>query len=468
MLIFLLNQQKIETDQHPGTVLLDFIRNDNRLFGTKEGCREDDCGACTVLTGRYDGDKVVYRAVNSCLLPIGSLQGKHVVTLEGLNGIENTVLQDAFVYEHASQCGFCTPGFIVSLTDFLLNNADLKFQEAIDSISGNICRCTGYASIRRAIDRFILDVKNKIDLQPELRIQQLISAGQLPAYFAEIPVRMAELVADTSPVKNGKIIAGGTDLFVQQADALRSASVQFVDDAAVHHQIRVENNECIIAAATTMEDMRRSPIFQKIIPDFDKFAKLIASKPIRERATLAGNIVNASPIADFTIILLALDATVELEKNGSGRHVALHDFYLGYKQLDLQPDEKIASIRFPVPHGDYAFNFEKVSRRTHLDIASVNTAALIAYENSTIQSARLSAGGVAPVPFLLRESSAFLTGNEINDAVVQQAIDIAAAEISPISDVRGSADYKRTLLCQLIFAHFHEKFPQVLSEEASL
>ena len=145
----------------------------------------------------------------------------------------------------------------------------------------------------------------------------------------------------------------------------------------------------------------------------------------------------------------------------------MHDFYLGYKQLDLQPEEKIVSIRFPVPPGDYAFHFEKVSRRTHLDIASVNSAAFIANESSTITLARLSAGGVAPVPFLLQETNAFLTGSTINDTVVRQAMDIAAAEISPISDVRGSADYKRTLLRQLLFAHFHAKFPQYLSTEVA-
>ncbi|MCA9730775.1 MAG: FAD binding domain-containing protein [Deferribacteres bacterium] len=467
MLTFLLNQQKIETDQHPGTVLLDFVRRDNRLFGTKEGCREGDCGACTVLVGQLDGEKLTYRAVNSCLLPIGSLQGKHIVTLEGLNGTENTALQDAFIFEHASQCGFCTPGFIVSLTDFLLNNADLKFEEAIATVSGNICRCTGYASIRRAIDRFIIEIKNKIDLRPGIRIEQLIKANQLPAYFADMPARLTQLTNRAPKARNGKIVGGGTDLFVQQADALREASLQFVDETPGSHQIKIDNDACIIAAATTMEDMRRSPIIQNIIPDFDPFAKLIASKPIRERATLAGNIVNASPIADFTIILLALGASLELEKNGTGRIVALHDFYLGYKQLDLQPEEKIVSIRFPVPPGDYAFHFEKVSRRTHLDIASVNSAAFIANESSTITLARLSAGGVAPVPFLLQETNAFLTGSTINDTVVRQAMDIAAAEISPISDVRGSADYKRTLLRQLLFAHFHAKFPQYLSTEVA-
>ncbi len=466
MLTFWLNQEKIESGQNPATVLLDFIRRDEHLRGTKEGCREGDCGACTVLLGDFAAGKISYHAVNSCLLPLGSLPGKHVVTIEGLNLQENTLLQNAFIDQYAGQCGFCTPGFVISLTDFLLNSDKLDFDEAITAVAGNICRCTGYASIKRAIAALISKLKLKIDLGAGDRVAVLIQAGQLPDYFAGIPEKLAQTAQKSTLQSNGKIIAGGTDLFVQQAENLLQQPLQFADDTRENRHICSEDGHIIIAAGATMEDMRKAAVIRQILPRIDKYAMLVASKPIREHATLAGNIVNASPIADFAIILLALEARLELQREKDCRNVTLADFYLGYKKLNLQENEAIKSICLPQPHDQCKFNFEKVGRRSHLDIASVNSAAFFECSEGRITVARISAGGVAPVPFLLRQTNAFLSGKEINNHTVTRAMETAAREISPISDIRGSADYKRRLLQQLIFAHFHTLFPQEITAEA--
>ncbi|KAA3612341.1 MAG: hypothetical protein DWQ05_20310 [Calditrichaeota bacterium] len=465
MLTFYLNQNKIATSLHHGTVLLDFVRRESRLPGTKEGCREGDCGACTVLLGEIADEEIKYRAVNSCLLPIGSLAGKHVVTIEGLNLRENTLLQNAFVDEHASQCGFCTPGFILSLTDFLLNNPTLNFEEAILAVAGNICRCTGYESIKRAIKLLLTEVESRIELSLDKRVPELVRTGQLPEYFNTIPQKLARLEFDVEPENPGKIVAGGTDLFVQQADKLLKQPLQFIDDGQQSREIYRENDQCIVGASATMEEVRKTPVFREILPEIDTYSKLIASKPIRERATLAGNIVNASPIADFVILLLALEAKLILQIGSASRTVDLHNFYLGYKKLDLQEDEHIHNISIPIPNPGFKFNFEKVSRRTHLDIASVNTAAFFAVEENKITDARISAGGVAPIPLLLKNTNAFLQDKIIDPAIVESAMKIAAEEISPISDVRGSAEYKRRLLQQFIFAHFHTQFPELIGAE---
>jgi xanthine dehydrogenase small subunit len=181
---------------------------------------------------------------------------------------------------------------------------------------------------------------------------------------------------------------------------------------------------------------------------------LISSVSIRNRATLGGNIVNASPIGDLSIIFLALNSTIILEKNNQTREVLLRDFFKGYKQLDLLPGEIVHSLHFPIPHDQSRFNFEKVSRRTHLDIASVNTAMLIQIENNVVREIHLSAGGVAPVPLYLKNASAYLKGKTLSPEYIDETIGIAANEITPISDVRGSASYKKLLLKQLIISHF--------------
>ena len=304
----------------------------------------------------------------------------------------------------------------------------------------------------------------KIDSAADDRIAQLIAAGQLPDYFADMPTNLAEISEPGVQKKAGKIIAGGTDLFVQQAENLLRGQVQFIESAPENGSNLTDGAMLVIPANSTMEALRRDAIFRQMVPQIDAFAKLIASKPIRERATLAGNIVNASPIADFTMLLLALNATLELHGENGRRLLKLEDFYLGYKKLDLGQQEHLEKIHLPQPRSA-KINFEKVSRRTHLDIASVNSAACFAVEANLIKQTRISAGGVAPVPLFLRETSAFLSGQKIENATVEKAMHLAAGEISPISDVRGSAAYKTRLLQQLIFAHFQTLFPEKIGAE---
>jgi len=226
--------------------------------------------------------------------------------------------------------------------------------------------------------------------------------------------------------------------------------------------IREKNNSVILSGTTTFEECGKSQVIKSIIPNIDKAMKLIASQAIRNGATLAGNIVNASPIGDMTMILLALNAKLIL-KGKTEREVALKDFYLDYKKVDKADGEIIEKIVFEKPGHGFRFNFEKVSKRTHLDIASVNTAFAAFVENGMINSATLSAGGIAPIPKVLKEASEFLAGKEINNALMNEVVDIANSEISPISDVRGSAEYKKLLLGQLIKAHFIELFPERLN-----
>lgn len=494
MVRFILNDRRVETGLPPGTSLLDFIRYTSNLTGTKIGCREGDCGACTVLEGRLENGAMVYRSITSCLSPLGNAHGKHIVSIEGLNMENLSPVQQAFVEENATQCGFCTPGFVVALTGHATSPEGSAPETAIDSMNGNICRCTGYKSIERAAITVskLLQAKN-----PERPLQWLVGEGFLPGYFLEIPNMMASLTgsfeakkspgfeidrirdssynADQRPslgyeevepvvgvsAPGPVVLGGGTDLLVQRPDDVACAEPLLVFDREEMKGIRKEGDRVVIGAAATASDIMHSGLLKGIFPDLEQSFRLISSEPIRNMGTLGGNLVNASPIGDLSIFFLAMGSQLELMSPATmeRRQVALKDFFLDYKKLALQAGELVMSLSFSLPEKPFLFNFEKVSKRTHLDIASVNAAAFIQTDGDTVTACRFSCGGVAPVPLYLEQTSGFLSGRKLNTANMLEASRILQQEIRPISDVRGSEQYKRLLARQLFFAHFLKHFP---------
>lgn len=463
MIRFILNDKDVSTELPPGELLLDFIRYHKDLKGTKIGCREGDCGACTVLTGEIINDKLRYRSLTSCLTAIGNVHGKHVVTIEGLNFEEKVLnpIQKAMYDEGATQCGFCTPGFVVSLAGFCVSEEDKSYESAIASIDGNICRCTGYKSIERAARKISeIMLKNTEDV-----LEFVTDHSILPGYFKDIKKRLLQVQSQTHGLEgkttgSKKHLGGGTDLYVQQHEKMVNADINFLFNKKELNRITVEDNKCILGASVTVTDLMESKIIKDVFPDFKKITKLISSTPIRNIATLAGNFVNASPIGDFTILFLALDAHIILTDGRLKRDIPLRNFYKGYKQLDKTEGEFIEQIWFELPGKKDVLNFEKISKRTHLDIASVNSAISIKKDNSKT-TVSISAGGVGPIPLYLSNTSSYLSENEINVDTIKEAIKIAQSEISPITDARGSEEYKRILLSQLIKAHIITLFPNL-------
>jgi xanthine dehydrogenase small subunit len=464
MIKFILNDRDIETDLPAGMTVLDFVRYEKNLKGTKIGCREGDCGACTVLVGELADDRVKYRSMTSCLMPIANAHGKHLVTVEGINKANGdlTAVQQAMVDESGTQCGFCTVGFVMSLTGFCIDETEKSPEMSVSSVDGNICRCTGYKSIERAAERVssqLSEGSGQLSVVGDQKslLETAIEKDFVPAYFLDIKDRLAELnqsnnrppTTDRRPL----FVGGGTDLYVQRHEEMvHAAAENLFDDSGLRGV--VENGDVIeIGASATVTDLLVSPVFQNIFPNLYKHLKLVSSTPIRNMATLAGNFVNASPIGDMTAWFLALNARIVFD---NGREMPLKDLYLGYKTLAKTDDEFITGIRISKDIGH--FNFEKVSKRTFLDIASVNTAISLKTENDTITEAHASAGGVAPIPLYLKKTSEFLRGRKIDQEMIRQANEIVQTEISPISDVRGSAEYKRLLLKQLFAAHFVELF----------
>ncbi|WP_207510338.1 FAD binding domain-containing protein [Longitalea luteola] len=459
MIKFILNNKDIATKLPPGMVLLDFVRYHQHLTGTKVGCNEGDCGACTLLVGELKNNEMQYRSLTSCLTPLGNVHGKHVVTIEGLNMEGLNPIQQAMYDESATQCGFCTPGFVVSLAGFCLSGKNASTQNAIAAIDGNICRCTGYKSIERAAAKVAALMQARSSTEPIVFVTE---NNILPAWFATIKQRLyflsTELNGQLQPTTAKEWVGGGTDVYVQKHDVMKDASIRFLFDEGGLKGITQQGNRCIIGASATVTDLCESPILQLHFPRLADHMKLVSSTPIRNIATVGGNLINASPIGDLTIFLLALDATLVFRHGEQQREIPLRQLYKGYKTLDKDPKEQLVTISFDLPGAFTLFNFEKVSKRTNLDIASVNTAICLTMADDRIQWARIAAGGVAPIPKLLEQTSAFLGGQVITETTIQEAIAIAQTEISPISDARGTADYKRLLLGQLMKAHFLELF----------
>lgn len=475
MIKFILNEKTVETDLPKGTTVLDFARYHKNLKGTKIGCREGDCGACTVLVGEISGDSIKYRTQTSCLMPLANAHGKHIVTVEGINKGDGslTPVQSAMVEESGTQCGFCTVGFVMSLTNFYIDDTPKTEEMAVSAIDGNICRCTGYKSIERACESVVSgqwsvvsEERSAISNQQSAVVNENLRAAIIneivPEYFSGIKERLVEIQSTNRPPTTNHrplFLGGGTDLYVQRPEEMVHGEAENLFDNSELRFINESDEFVEIGASTVVTDLLESDVFQRLFPNLYKHLKLVSSTPIRNMATIAGNFVNASPIGDMTAWFLALDAEIELsagEPTATTRTVALRDFYLGYKQLAKEPEEFITKIRF---RKDFThFNFEKVCKRTYLDIATVNTAISLKMSGDSIENAHVSTGGVFATPLYLRKTSEFLRGQKISESIINEAAEILQSEIAPISDVRGTAEYKRLLARQLFTAHFIELF----------
>lgn len=502
---FRLNEHLYELPVRSEALALDWIRNEASLKGTKEGCREGDCGACLVMLGGRDAaGQMEWQTVTSCTLAMGELDGRHVITIEGLAAAGLTPVMDAMLDEGASQCGFCSPGFILALTEYLVSGSRIDAVAAMTAVEGNLCRCTGYGSIRRAAARLAKEFTGLPQgLTPRLQAlgQRAVLPPSLAALMSDPPSPVGRPPSGQAnnqkgtgsgvPASYAPAIGGGTDYFVRNPDPDETLSLHFTgsepEARAVGNRELDGKLYVSLGAGVTVTDFFNSPAVQAIAPGIERFERDIASPPIRNRATLAGNIANASPIADMTAILIALDARLELraiggtypspvaaggpaDKNdtmaamGKVRYLDLPLFFLGYKKIDLRPGEHISAILIPAQ--PVLFNFEKAAKRARLDIATVNSAAaFVLSPDGTITAARYAAGGIAPVPLRLREIEAALAGKQPSAALAREIGGMAMQAGTPISDVRGSSAYRRRLMERFAWAHFIRIWPTLKLEE---
>jgi xanthine dehydrogenase small subunit len=467
--------------------LSDFLRHRLGLTGTKIVCSEGDCGACTTLIGRPNAARnaLTYRPVDSCIQFMFQLDGTHIVTVEGLrpDGQLNPV-QQALIDCHGSQCGFCTPGFVMAMTG-LLENAPAKNgaakngaphdhgDHAIDwrrGLTGNLCRCTGYTPILdAAIQACEADHQRLNELYPpapllaavaplahdaiELDVPASDAGG--PRQRVACPATLDDALAFLAANPTARLVAGATDVGVRANKSGRLPptilDLNRVDELDF---VRIENNALIAGARASWTSLLAA--CDSALPELARILTIFGAPQIRHVGTLGGNIANASPIADSLPCLYVLGASLVLASAAGRREVDVNSFYLGYKQLDLKPGELIAEIRIPLPANDELFRLFKVSRRRDLDISTFTAAIRVRVGNDAIASAQIAFGGVGPTVLRAPKTEQFLVGQPLTEDVMRAAATIAAAEITPIDDVRGAADYRRQLARNVLLKFYHQ------------
>jgi xanthine dehydrogenase small subunit len=442
---FLLNGERVSLDrENPARTLLTWLRERRGLAGTKEGCAEGDCGACTVVLADLDpAGKLRYQPINACILCIGALEGKEVITVEGLKqGKSLHPVQQAMVECHGSQCGFCTPGFVMALYSQYKSGAP---SDLCDAIAGNLCRCTGYRPILDAGERArVLANPAHEAADDKLRVRHI---AELPKETTRIggfisPLTLKELADHLTAHPQATILAGGTDAGLWITKQHRDLDeVAYVGRITELKKIEESPNYVEIGAAVTYAEAYEA--LARIHPDIGEMLRRFGAVQVRAAGTLAGNIANASPIGDSMPVLLALDAVLVLQRGNAGRGARLARFYTGYRKSVLMPGEFIRSIRVPKLAPGARFAAYKVSKRFDQDISAV-CAAFHVVENK----ARFGFGGMAATPARARKAEAAYARG------VEAACTALAEDFSPISDARASAWY-RIRAAQALLRKFH-------------
>jgi len=442
---FLLNGTVHEVDAPPTRTLLDWLREDKQLTGTKEGCNEGDCGACTVMVTDADGA----RALNACILFLPQLDGKAVRTVEGLRGPEGEMhpVQEAMVAEHGSQCGFCTPGFIMSMATAHLNGR----RDFDDQLAGNLCRCTGYAPIIRAAEAAAeVPVPDWMAADAEaLELMALDGVGRDVA----APRSSDDLAVWYAAHPDATLIAGATDVGLWVTKQLRDlAPVAFLNQCADLKGIEADSETIRVGAMASVTAFGESMADRH--PSLAEMIRRYGSVQVRNAATIGGNIANGSPIGDSPPPLIALGATLHLRTGDTRREIALEEFFLDYGKQDRGPGEFVEAVSIPVQED--RLKVYKLSKRFDQDISAVCGAFNITIAEGVVTEARIAFGGMAGIPKRASAVEAALIGQPWTEATIEAAVGKFGEDYAPLSDMRASAAYRLTTAQNMLWRYFHE------------
>ena len=482
---FLLNGERVELSAvSPTRTVLQYLREDRGLTGTKEGCAEGDCGACTVALVELDrsGERLRVRAVNACIQFLATLDGRELLTIEGIGSTRSDLhpVQLAMLNCHGSQCGFCTPGFVMSLFAWYKNNATADRREIDDALAGNLCRCTGYqpiitaaqtmfdyvddsdgswlalpnSSVDRASDDEQERVRKLVSVQSD---RSLAITGGDESFHA--PRSADELEELLRRYPDATLLGGGTDVGLWVTKQHKKIPV-VIYTAHVAEMAGISEDEggITIGAGVTLSDAM--PTIVKHYPALRDLFTRFASPPIRNAGTLGGNVANGSPIGDSMPALLALDAVVELRGGGAERSLALQDFYIDYQETALRPAEFVQSIRIPAQKENSMLRSYKISKRFDQDISAVCGAFCIAVSEGVVTDARLAFGGVAAIPKRAKSVEQALMGVPWTEESVRTAMQKFSNDYEPISDMRASSDYRMEVCQNLLFRFWLESSQQ--------
>jgi xanthine dehydrogenase small subunit len=446
MIRFLLDGAVIELEAAATASVLDLLRYDLRRTGTKEGCAEGDCGACTVLLGELDGDGVAWRAVNACILFAPMLHGKALRTVESLSaGGALHPVQREMVERHGSQCGFCTPGFVMSLYGRSIGALGTEGEPVADVIAGNLCRCTGYGPILDAGEAVPPAAADDSAVVAMLRGISSGASGE--GWFA--PRTADELAALLIEHPDARIVAGATDVGLWVTKQHRDlGTVIFIGDVADLKTIEEGTDGLTLGAGVRYSEAKAA--LARLHPDLGELVRRIGGLQVRNAGTIGGNIANGSPIGDMPPALIALGATLTLRCGDARRTIPLESFFKSYGEQDRAPGEFVESVHIPRPAPDTIVSIVKLSKRFDSDISAVCGAFAITVADGQVATARIAFGGMAGIPARASACEAALVGQSWSEATIDAAVQALAQDYTPLTDVRGSSAYRQTVAGNLL------------------
>ena len=470
---FILAGQVQQIDQcEPTRTVLEYLREDKGLTGTKEGCAEGDCGACTVVIGELHDDGIRYQAVNSCIQFLPSLDGKQLITVEDLAGEELHAVQQAMVDQHGSQCGFCTPGFVMSLFAMFHTQAERNVERAeIDlGLAGNLCRCTGYTPIVRAAEQALTAERSDHFTNDEaLRIKQLksiqtsdslkLSNGQSRFYAPRSIDELCELL-QSHP--QAIMVAGATDVGLWVTKQMRQLeTLIYLGNVSELKQLKEEDDTLIIGAAVTYSDA--SQAITDRYPAFLPLIERLGASQVRNAGTVGGNIANGSPIGDMPPALIVLGAKLVLRSSLGQRVIDLENYFISYGKQDLRAGECVEQVHLPAPLRNQIFSTYKISKRIEQDISAVCAAFAMQIEDGVISKARVCFGGMAEIPKRASCCEQALNGQDWNQETISNAMQAMLTDFTPLTDMRASERYRmqvaQNLLLRFYLEHTNKAYP---------
>ena len=466
---FILNGEDVAlAEVAPDETLLDYLRLRRTLRGTKEGCGEGDCGACTVLVGRFSGGKLVYESVNACIRFLGSLDGCHVVTIEHLRGENGNLhpVQQAMVDFHGSQCGFCTPGFVMSLYGLWMASPEPSDAAIEKALQGNLCRCTGYEAIMRAAraisdygkaakDPLLVERKAITARLEALRDGTRVEVGEGKNRFV-IPADVDDLAAVLEAEPTATVVAGSTDVGLWVTKQMRDiAPVVFIANLVGLQSMSEDKGVISIGAGVTYTEAFET--LSKRIPALGPLIDRLGGEQVRNMGTIGGNIANGSPIGDTPPPLIALGATLTLRKGNKRRTIPLQEFFIAYGKQDRAPGEFVEAVHVPVPAMGDHFAVYKVTKRRDEDItASLGAFWLKLAKDGTVADVRIAYGGMAATPKRASAVEKALLGQPWNEATVEAAMARYADDFTPLTDMRATAEYRALVAKNLLLRFYAE------------
>jgi xanthine dehydrogenase small subunit len=459
------------TDAAPTRTILQHLREDQHCTGTKEGCAEGDCGACTVVIGELQDGKVEMKTVNACIQLLPALDGKALFTVEDLKQAEDKLhpVQQAMVECHGSQCGFCTPGFVMSLWGLYLKHEDdhckPERKEIDDALSGNLCRCTGYRPIidaaRRMMELPAVDLDRERIAAPLQQLQRsdMFTYTQDGQTFYG-PRTLEQLVKVRTEHPDACILAGSTDVGLWVTKQMRDlGTIIYLGQVAELKNVKDADGMLEIGAGVTLNDAYAA-ICKHYPDELSELWQRFASLPIRNAGTLGGNVANGSPIGDSMPWMIALGAEIVLRGQGGRRTMPLDSFYLDYQKKDLQPGEFVEAVRIPLPKKNVQFRTYKLAKRFDQDISAVCAAFAFAIDHGIITHARIAFGGMAAIPKRAAKAEAVLNGKPWNEASLKEAMAALTQDYAPLTDMRASSEYRMKSAQNLLRRFWLETRPE--------